>query len=449
MPMQQTLFANHALLPEGWASDVLLQWNDQGQWQTIQTGRAPDPLVPRAAGPVLPGMPNLHSHAFQRALAGLTEYRSHAQDSFWSWRTLMYRFAAQLGPAQLEAIATGLYVDMLEAGFTSVCEFHYLHHDAQGQAYADPAEMSARIFAAAEETGISLTHLPVFYAHGGFGPQPAGDGQRRFLHGIDAFAALVQSCDAMARPQDRVGLAPHSLRAATMDQITRLAQAFPNRPFHIHIAEQVQEVQDCLGHIGQRPVDYLLSHAPVGPDWCLIHATHLTPAETAAIAASGAVAGLCPITEANLGDGIFPAEAFLGAQGRFGIGTDSNVNITAAGELQMLEYSQRLGTRARNVCADHGHTGGRLFRGALSGGAQALGVGAPGLAIGAPADLVALHDALALDMADDRLLDRWIFGRDLTVADVWATGRHLVREGRHILRAPLAAQAAAACRSLI
>ncbi|MFN4131010.1 MAG: formimidoylglutamate deiminase, partial [Paracoccaceae bacterium] len=389
------------------------------------------------------------SHAFQRGFSGLTEQRGPGRDSFWTWREMMYRFALSLTPEAMQAIAALAYVEMLEAGFTRVGEFHYLHHAPDGAPYGNPAEMSARIFAAADETGINLTHLPVFYAHGGFGPKQAGDGQRRFLHDTDSFARLVQTCDQLARPQDRIGLAPHSLRAATMSQITELAQAFPDRPFHIHIAEQVREVEDCLAFTRQRPVDHLLTHAPVTPDWCLIHATHLTAAEVQGIAATGAVAGLCPITEANLGDGIFPAESFFAAGGRFGLGTDSNVQITAAGEARMLEYSQRLHHRARNICANHGSTGAQLFHGAATGGAQALAAPAPHLAPGAPADLVALHDPMALDMADDRLLDRWIFGTDLTVADVWASGAHLVHRGRHIHRDRIRDLASAACRALI
>ena len=442
-----TLHARTALLPDGWARDVRL---------TITAGKitsvaqdTPAHSGDHCAQILIPGLPNLHSHAFQRGFSGLTEQRGPTRDSFWTWRDMMYRFAQSLTPEAMQAIAALAYIEMLEAGFTRVGEFHYLHHAPDGRAYANPAEMSARIFAAAEETGISLTHLPVFYAHGGFGPKPAGDAQRRFLHDPDSFARLIQACDAMTRPQDRVGLAPHSLRAATIAEITDLAQAFPNRPFHIHIAEQQQEVEDCLAFTRQRPVDHLLTHAPVSANWCLIHATHLTDAELRGIAATHAVAGLCPITEANLGDGIFPAEPFLAAGGRIGLGTDSNVQITAAGEARMLEYSQRLTHRARNVCADHGSTGARLFHGAAMGGAQALGAPAPFIAPGAPADLVALHDPMGLDMADDRLLDRWIFGTDLRVADVWATGHHLVRAGHHIARAHIVQNAARVCRALI
>ena len=441
------LHAQTALLPDSWARDVRLTLTE-GQITGVSTDTDPKPGDHRV-NVLIPGLPNLHSHAFQRGFSGLTEQRGPSRDSFWTWREMMYRFALSLTPEAMEAIAALAYVEMLEAGFTRVGEFHYLHHAPDGRPYDNPAEMSARIFAAAAQTGISLTHLPVFYAHGGFGAKPAGEGQRRFLHTPDSFSRLVQDCEHMARPQDCIGIAPHSLRAATMAQITDLARAFVNRPFHIHIAEQMQEVAECIDFANQRPVEYLLAHAPVCADWCLIHATHLTATEVQGIASSHAVVGLCPITEANLGDGIFPAELFLAAGGRFGLGTDSNVQITAAGEARMMEYSQRLGSRARNICADHGSTGTRIFHASAIGGAQALGAPAPQIVPGAPADLVALHDPMALDMADDRLLDRWIFGHDLKVADVWATGRHVVQGGRHIARDDVVKRAATACRALI
>ncbi|WP_134724335.1 formimidoylglutamate deiminase [Paracoccus luteus] len=438
--------AEAALLPGGWTRDVAVTL-DGAAIASVVPGTAPDSGDIRVAT-LVPGMPNLHSHAFQRAFSGLTEWRGESRDSFWTWREMMYRFALQLGPEEMEAVAALAYAEMLEAGFTRVGEFHYLHHDTDGSPYADPAEMSLRIFAAAETTGIALTHLPVFYAHGGFGPTPAADGQRRFLHGPDSFGRLMESCAArLSRPQDRLGLAPHSLRGATIDEIRELAETWPGRPFHIHAAEQVKEVEDCLAHSGARPVQLLLDRAPVGPDWCLIHATHLTAAEIAGIASGGTVAGLCPVTEANLGDGIFPAPEFLEQEGRFGIGTDSNVAISAAGELNMLEYSQRLAHRSRNVCTWHGSTGGALFAGALRGGAQALGAPVPQIVAGAPADLVALDDALALDEPAS-LLDRWIFGRGIRVRDVWAAGAHVVSEGRHRDRERIVSAAARVLREL-
>jgi formimidoylglutamate deiminase len=342
--MHHQLFAEHALLPGGWVRDVLLQWNAQGQWQAIQAGQAAPPQVPRAAGPVLPGMPNLHSHAFQRALAGLTEYRSHAQDSFWSWRTLMYQFAAQLGPAQLEAIATGLYVEMLEAGYTSVCEFHYLHHDAHGQAYADPAEMSLSLLRAAQRTGIGMTLLPVLYQNSGFGGSAPTAGQSRFIHSTEAMLRLLErlrpACDAQSA---RLGLAPHSLRAVTPESLrevlTGLKALDASAPIHIHIAEQTAEVDACVAWSGQRPVAWLLDHAPVDARWCLVHATHMDAHEYQRAAESGAVAGLCPSTEANLGDGIFEFKTWHNHQGAWGIGSDSHIAVNPAEDLMLLEYS--------------------------------------------------------------------------------------------------------------
>lgn len=448
------LHAKTALLPHGWVRNLRLTVAD-GRIAKLaaeadtgsQTHAGSDDV---SVDILIPGMSNLHSHTFQRGFSGLTERRGPGRDSFWTWRETMYRFALALAPEEVEALAALAFMEMLEAGFTRVGEFHYLHHDPDGRPYEDIGEMSGRIFAAAGASGIALTHLPVFYAHGGFGPAPAGDGQRRFLNDLESYARLLERCDALvSRPQDRVGIAPHSLRAVAPDELAKLASAFAGRPVHIHIAEQTQEVDDCLAHTGARPVEWLLANAPVGPDWCLIHATHLTPAETTGIARSGAVVGLCPITEANLGDGIFPAEDFLGHGGAIGVGTDSNVEITAAGELRLLEYSQRLATRARNVTASEGSTAARLAAAAWAGGAQALGAPAPEIAVGAPADLVGLADPMSLGLADDRNLDRWVFGRDLTVADVWAAGRHVVKDGRHVDRDDIRRTAARAIRRVL
>ncbi|WP_138470509.1 formimidoylglutamate deiminase [Poseidonocella sp. HB161398] len=431
------IIAERALLPDGWAENVAV----------VLEGARIASVAPGAGGEgqrvacLIPGMANLHSHAFQRGFSGLTEARGPGRDSFWTWREMMYRFALSLDPDEAQAIAAMAQVEMLEAGYTRAGEFHYLHHAPDGQAYDDPAEMSARIFAAAAETGIALTHLPVFYAHGGFGPAPAVEGQRRFLHGRDAFLRLVEACDGMRRDGDVVGYAPHSLRAATAEDLHALAAALPDRPVHIHVAEQVKEVEDCLAFSGRRPVEYLMGEVEIGPRWCLIHATHLIAAETRALAESGAVAGLCPVTEANLGDGIFPGPDFLAAGGRFGIGTDSNVRIDLAEELRVLEYGQRLIRRERNALATApGSTGAQLFAGALAGGAQALGGEAPGIAAGAAADLVGLGDPLGLGVSGDQMLDRWIFGREVAVADVWARGRHVVAGGAHLAREAVAAR---------
>ncbi len=443
------IHARQALLPDGWQKDVRIE-TAQGRIARVRVGQPPEAGDIRADC-LLPGMPNVHSHAFQRGFSGLTERRGQGRESFWTWREMMYRFALAVSPGDVQALAEMAYVEMLEAGFTRVGEFHYLHHDRDGARYANPAELSHRIFAAAERTGIALTHLPVFYAHGGFGPAPAGDGQRRFLHDLDGFLDLVAACEARrVRPQDRVGYAPHSLRAASAGELQHLARALPGRAVHIHVAEQVKEVEDCLAFTGRRPVEWLLDQLPVDARWCLIHATHLTAAERQGIVASGAVAGLCPVTEANLGDGLFPAEPFLSGGGRIAIGTDSNVRIDAAEELRVLEYGQRLFHRERNVLApEGGSTGMRLYGAALAGGAQALDAMPGGIAEGADADLVSLRDMAGLDGAGDAMLDRWIFGRDVAVADVWAAGAHLVRDGRHILRDQIAQRFAAVLRQTL
>lgn len=430
------------LLPGGWADDVRIEVAG-GLIRSIVSGVAATVGDERHAI-ALPGMPNLHSHAFQRGMAGLVEKRGTSDDSFWTWRETMYRFVDRLTPDSLQAIAALAYVEMLETGFTRVGEFHYLHHDRDGRAFADPAAMSAAIIAAAEESGIALTHLPVFYAHSGFGGLAPGEGQRRFIHDLDGFAALLDRLQPMlaALPDGVLGIAPHSLRAVTPEELTQLIP-LTNGPIHIHIAEQVKEVDDCLAWSGARPVEWLLANAPVDARWCLVHATHMTDAETRAMAASGAVAGLCPITEANLGDGLFPAATFLAAGGRYGIGSDSNVLIDATEELRLLEYGQRLVTRSRNVMAPAGgSTGAALYAAALVGGAQALGASAA-LEIGAPADFVTLdadHPALA-ERRGDALLDGLTFASGRGAIDsVWRRGQRLVQGGRHIARERIAAR---------
>jgi formimidoylglutamate deiminase len=432
------LWFQSALLPGGHAESVRIE-AEAGRISRIETGVPAQPGDERG-GPAVPGLPNLHSHAFQRAMAGLAEVRGPAGDSFWTWREVMYRFLERLGPEALEAVAAQAFVEMLESGFTRVGEFHYVHHDADGGAYADPAEMTARIAAAAGETGIGLTLLPVFYAHAGFGGAPPTPGQRRFIHSIDSYGRLIEGarCAVRGLPDAVVGVAPHSLRAVTEEQLGQVARLAGEAPVHIHIAEQVREVDECLAWSGRRPMEWLLDHADVGPGWCLVHATHMTPEETRALAGRGAVAGLCPITEANLGDGVFPAVEFLAAGGRFGIGSDSNVRIDAAEELRSLEYSQRLTRQGRNLLSSGPgvSTGRSLFDGALAGGAQALGVQA-GLQLGAPADIVSL-DAAAPALAArsaDAVLDSWIFAGSKTLVDgVWRAGRKVVADGRHHLR---------------
>ncbi len=388
----------------------------------------------------LPGMPNLHSHAFQRAMAGLAEYGGAGPDDFWTWREVMYRVALSVRPDDVEAIAAELYVEMLEAGFTRVGEFHYLHHDIDGAPYADIAEMAARILAAAAESGIGMTLLPVFYAHGDFGGAPPSAGQRRFICGVDGFSELFAASEAAVSKQDgaNIGVAPHSLRAVTPAELARLAEIMPGAPFHLHAAEQTKEVDASVAVLGRRPVEWLLENADVDARWCLIHATHMTEMETEALAASGATAGLCPITEANLGDGIFNGRLFLESGGAFGIGTDSNVLIDPAAELRQLEYAQRLRDRARNRMSTDGKSTGRtLFERAVAGGNKALGQPAAGLVPGAAADIVSLRpDDRALEGRNgDRILDAWIFAaRDCAVDCVWVRGVKQVADGRHLRR---------------
>ena len=441
--MTKTLFASNALLPTGWANNVLLTWNDQGQLTQIQPDTPTPPQgTATAPGPLIPGTPNLHSHAFQRALAGLTEYRGETQDSFWSWRTLMYRFAAKLGPEQLEAIAYGLYVEMLEAGYTAVCEFHYVHHDQDGQPYANDATLALALLRAAQRAGIGLTLLPVLYQTSGFGGLAPNEGQRRFIRSTDSMLRLLESlkpqCDAQGA---RLGLAPHSLRAVPPDALREALAGLdaidPSAPIHIHIAEQTQEVDACIAWSGQRPVAWLLDHADVNQRWCLVHATHMDANEYARAAASSAVAGLCPTTEANLGDGIFDLPAWAAGGGRWGLGSDSHICVNAAEELMLLEYSQRLATRQRNVAASAAQpqVASAMTLAAVAGGAQAAGRAVAGLAVGQQADFVVLdaqHPSLQGLSAPD-MLSAHVFAshRSSAIDAVWVGGQQRVSGGRH------------------
>ncbi|MER8715616.1 formimidoylglutamate deiminase [Mesorhizobium sp. M0983] len=435
------IFAEQAVLPDGWRSDVRIVISD-GKIATAEANTSPLPGDERHSV-LLSGMPNLHSHAFQRGMAGLAELRGPSADSFWSWREVMYRFALSMTPDQVEAVAAQLYVEMLEAGFSRVGEFHYLHHDRDGRPYANIAEMAERIIAAASETGIGLTLLPVFYAHSSFGGAAPNEGQRRFINDVNQFSRLVEKSRESLRAltQAVVGVAPHSLRAVTPEELENITAMAPEGPIHIHIAEQMKEVEDCLAWSGARPVEWLLANAKVDQRWCLIHATHMTDTETTDMAKSGAVAGLCPITEANLGDGTFAAPLFMQHGGRFGIGSDSNVLIGLPNELRQLEYSQRLAHRARNVLAVAGGSTGRaLFDAALEGGSSALGAGASRITAGASADLVSLdgkHPSLA-GKAGDAILDAWIFANGTKIDCVWVHGRKLVSDGRHARRDAIA-----------
>jgi len=458
--MTTSIFAADALLADGWARNVRLEWDAAGRLTRVQAD-APAPAgAAGVAGPLIPGMPNLHSHAFQRAFAGLTEYRAEQQDSFWSWRTLMYRFASRLGPGQLEAIATWLYAEMLEAGYTSVCEFQYLHHQPDGRPYADDASLSRALLRAAARTGIGFTLLPVLYQAGGFGGQAPSAGQARFIHSTKSMLRLLDTlktaCDAQGA---RLGLAPHSLRAvppeALREALAGLDALDALAPVHIHIAEQTREVDDCLAWSGQRPVAWLLDHAPVDRRWCLVHATHMDAGEYRRAAQSGAVAGLCPSTEANLGDGLFDFPAWRGHGGAWGLGSDSHACVNAAEELMLLEYGQRLALRQRNVGAEAAQpqVATALTLAAVRGGAQAAGRAVAGLAVGQQADFVVLdaaHPALQGLAAAD-MLSAHVFAshRSSAIDAVWVAGQPRVVAGRHALHAAAAADFIAARAALL
>lgn len=430
------IVAKQALLPEGWAEQVSVEISE-GRITAVT--RSPDPAT---VDVLLPAPTNLHSHAFQRAMAGLTEYRTAGQDSFWTWRSLMYRFLERLSPEDVGTIAAQVMMEMAEAGYGANAEFHYLHHGLGGQTYSDIAEMAGQVAQAAQETGLGLTLLPVLYERGGCDGRALQGGQLRFGNDLNRFLALHEAASQhLTRPDDRLGTAPHSLRAVRPASL----DALPQGPRHIHVAEQVAEVEEVLAHLGRRPVQYLLDRG-IGPDWCLIHATQMTPEETLALAASGAVAGLCPITEANLGDGIFDGARYFAAGGAFGIGSDSNIRISLSEEIRMLEYSQRLGLKARAVLADRASVGRVIFEGMAKGGAQAAGRASGTIAPGQWADLLGL-DASGPDMAGrkgDRLLDTFAFaGDDRMVRDLWSAGRHIVQDGRHIARDRIAPRFAA------
>jgi formimidoylglutamate deiminase len=426
--------AARALLPKGWARDVLIEADAAGVITAV-TPNAP-PEGERLRGHVIPGLVNLHSHAFQRAMAGRAERRSPAgRDSFWTWRETMYRFALTLGPEDAESVAAQLYLELLARGFTHVVEFHYLHHAPDGTPYANPAEMALRHMAAAQATGIGITMAPSLYRHGGiFGKDPH-DGQRRFLNDLDRFHRILDAVKAQAAAQPRAAwaVAPHSLRAVTPEMLAAMAEL--PCPIHIHAAEQEKEVEECLAATGLRPVEWLLRHAPLDARWCLIHATHMTEDETVALAATGAVAGLCPSTEASLGDGIFNLPAFLANDGRLGFGTDSHVGTDPAAEIRQLETSQRLRLHERSVATTDAapHPARALFEAAVRGGAQAGGVPVGRIAPGARADLVELDGEASPGAAEDDLLDAWCFGPDArAVRGVHVAGERVVADGRHL-----------------
>jgi formimidoylglutamate deiminase len=398
-----------------------------------------EPNVRRTArGWELPGIANLHSHAFQRAMAGMAERQTDPADSFWTWRETMYRMAARFDPDSLRDVAAQLYVEMLEAGYTTVCEFHYLHHAPDGRPYGDAAAMSQALIDAADETGIRLTLLPVLYMTGGFDGRPLADRQRRFAHDVDAYLRLLETLRAREGERLRIGCALHSLRAVPEAAMHEVLRALPaGSRIHVHIAEQMAEVDDCIAVRGARPVRWLLDHAPVDARWTLVHATHLDADEIAGIGASRATVAICTTTEANLGDGLFPLRAFLDAGGRFGIGSDSHVSISPVEELRWLEYGQRLVTRRRNVAVGaSASVGETLLSQVLDSAADSTGQVCEGDRV----VLDAAHPLLAGATEDD-VVDRWVFaGNRPLVREVEVAGRAWVRDGRHVGAGAIAAR---------
>lgn len=448
------IHAKTALLDTEWVKDVRIECAD-GRIGRIERGvsaQAGDHRVDT----VLPSLGNLHSHTFQRAMAGMTEFRKAGRESFWTWRTLMYRFLDQLTPDHVEAIAALTFMEMQEAGYAAVGEFHYVHHQPGGMPYDALTELSDRVFSAAQTTGIGLTHLPVLYTYGGVAQEPLAGGQLRFSNEVDRFLRLVDACKSNLAdlPEDsRVGIAPHSLRATSPDDLAEVLTATPQGPVHIHISEQQKEVRDVEAALGKRPVDWLLDNTEVNDRWCLIHATHMTEGETIRMAESGAVAGLCPITEANLGDGPFNGPTYLENGGAFGVGSDSNVRVSLTEELRTLEYSQRLRDMARNVMvAGDGSVGETLYTGAARGGAQALARDAGVIAEGKLADLVAIDrdDPSLCALSDAQVLDGLCFAAsDHVVTDTWSAGRHMVKSGRHVARDGIVARYKSAISDLL
>ncbi|MEO5701306.1 MAG: formimidoylglutamate deiminase [Casimicrobiaceae bacterium] len=459
-----TLFAEHAFLPEGWARDVRVSIDASGTITAVETDVTAAAGDERLAGPVLPGVADLHSHAFQRAFAGLTEHRvADRTDSFWTWREAMYGFVARLSPDTLEAIAAQLFVELQKGGYTTVCEFHYVHHDHDGKPFADPAEMAERLVQSARATGIGLTLLPVLYMVSNFEAAPLAPGQRRFAGDPAMVLRLVETLRQRhgEEPGFAVGIAPHSLRAvpraALHEVVAGLATLDAPRgtsaPIHIHIAEQTREVDECVAWSGRRSVEWLLGEIDVTPQWCLVHATHMTVQEQREVARSGAIVGLCPTTEANLGDGIYPLDAYSREGGAWGIGSDSNVSTGAAEELRWLEYAQRLVRRERNVLAPAhgGSVGEALYCAALRGGATAAGQPIDGIQSGMYADLIVLDSAHPALVGKDSAtwIDALVFcGQGNPVRDVMVRGHWTVREGHHPQEQAIAARFAAALKEL-
>ena len=439
------IWAEQALIATDWKNSVVVEISENGRIARVEPERKPEGdrhsiLIPAGA--------NVHSHAFQRAMAGLAESRpSESRDDFWGWRQLMYKFLERLTPDDVEAIAAFVQMEMLEAGYASVGEFHYLHHGRGGKRYERLSEMSSRVAAAAAESGIGLTLLPVLYERGGCDGRPLEGGQRRFGCSLNEFAELIEGAEADVANLANdcvVGTALHSLRAVGADSVIAGAELRTKSPIHIHAAEQRGEVDEVEAATGRRPVEWLLEHADLGGRWCLIHCTHMTDSEAAKLAASGAVAGVCPITESNLGDGIFNGTLYLDSGGSIAIGTDSNVQVAQAGEFRTLEYSQRLSTNRRSALAVRSPSVGRsLIEACAEGGARAISRPSGQIAPGALADLVELDGdhANLQGLAGDRILDAWIFAEGSgMVRTVWSAGRKLVRDGIHIRRHEIEAE---------
>jgi len=433
------IFASKILTSSGWKENITVEINADGHIEKLRTDTKE---YDHHVGCLLPAPVNAHSHSFQRAMSGLTEYRGpNPKDSFWTWRKLMFKFLKQLNPDIVEAIAAFVQMEMLEAGFSTNVEFHYLHHSESGRPYDDIAEMSQRIISAANQSGIGLTLLPVFYQYGGCDLRALEDGQRRFGNNLDQFQTLFQRVSKIletSSPDTFLGLAPHSLRAVDPKDLIELVNIAEKKPIHMHLAEQVAEVDEVKEFLGARPVEWVMENLDISNQWCMIHCTQMEPHEVKMLAKTQAVAGLCPITESSLGDGIFEGANWMSNNGNIAIGSDSNVRISLSEELRTLEYSQRLRDRSRAVLANsHQSTGRRLFEGICKGGAQAAGRKTGLIKEGYLADLLALNtNHVDLERhKEDTLLDSYIFsGDDRMISDVWSAGRHLVKDGEHILR---------------
>jgi formimidoylglutamate deiminase len=447
--MVQKIWSASALLPQGWAKEVEVTLDSKGNIEQVSSE------IPYSEGErvgvLIPGIPNVHSHAHQRAMAGLGERAGQtadsAKDSFWTWRKVMYHYLERIQPEHLFHISAQLYLEMLKAGYTCVGEFQYLHHDINGRAYDNRAEMSLQCMSAAASVGLGFTALPVLYRHGGFGEADPIDGQRRFLNDSDEFVEIVNALQFASKSDANtsVGIAPHSLRAVSQPLLQDVIDSCGGNlaAIHLHIAEQTKEVDDCLAWSQQRPVEWLFNHFDVSSDWCLIHATHMTPEETLLMANSSCVAGICPTTEANLGDGFFNAIDYLKSNGRWAIGSDSHISIDPVEELRWFEYGQRLSTRSRNllVSTDKVNTGQNLLAGALAGGAQACGRKIGHIKPGYRADFIVLDDnhPRLYGRTQEDLIDSWIFsGNTNLVNSVYVGGEKVIDAGHHVLEETIA-----------